>query len=145
VRAAYSSGTPALGVGPANTPCLVCADADPDAAARAVVTSKSFDNGLICGAEHNLVVDRPLRDALVQALERAGAAVLTPDATAKVAKVAVDSGGGEWRPRSSGRRRRRSRATWGSRGRTRSRCWSCRPRTLPPESRSPGRSSFRCS
>ena len=98
VRAAYSSGTPALGVGPANTPCLVCADADPDAAARAIVTSKSFDNGLICGAEHNLVVDRPMRDALVQALERSGAAVLTPDETAEVAKVAVDPASGEWRP-----------------------------------------------
>jgi hypothetical protein len=42
VRAAYSSGTPAIGVGPANTPTLICADADPDQAARAVVMSKSF-------------------------------------------------------------------------------------------------------
>jgi CRP-like cAMP-binding protein len=59
VRAAYSSGTPAIGVGPANTPTLICADADPDQVAQAVVMSKSFDNGLICGAEHNLIVERP--------------------------------------------------------------------------------------
>src|SRR5690606_37387612 len=81
VKAAYSSGTPAIGVGPANTPTLICADADPDQVAQAVVLSKSFDNGLICGAEHNLIVERPLREALIAAFERAGAAVLTGEET----------------------------------------------------------------
>jgi hypothetical protein len=57
VRAAYSSGTPAIGVGSGNVPALVCADADPVAAAAAVVESKSFDHGIICGSEDNLVVD----------------------------------------------------------------------------------------
>ena len=58
VKAAYSSGTPAIGVGPGNAPVLICPDADLDEAARAIVQSKTFDNGLICGAEHNLVVDQ---------------------------------------------------------------------------------------
>lgn len=98
VRAAYTSGTPAIGVGPANTPCLVCGDADPMVAARAIVMSKSFDNGLICGAEHNLVVDRAVRDALVGALEQAGAAVLSPHETVVFGKVAVDPGTGGFRP-----------------------------------------------
>lgn len=98
VRAAYSSGTPAIGVGPANTPCLVCGDADPAAAARAIVMSKAFDNGLICGAEHNLVVDRAVRDALVDALEQAGAAVLSPQEAAVLGKVAVDPATGGFRP-----------------------------------------------
>ncbi|MDQ3430681.1 MAG: aldehyde dehydrogenase family protein [Actinomycetota bacterium] len=76
VRAAYSSGNPAIGVGPGNTPAWVAPDADLQAAAQAIVMSKSFDNGLICGSEHNLVVDRSVREPFLEALERAGAAVL---------------------------------------------------------------------
>ena len=56
VRAAYGSGTPTIGVGPGNAPALICADADLDYAAQSVVMSKSFDNGLVCGSENNLVV-----------------------------------------------------------------------------------------
>jgi acetaldehyde dehydrogenase/alcohol dehydrogenase len=78
VKAAYSSGTPAIGVGPGNAPALICADADLDAAARAIIMSKSFDNGLICGAEHNLVVDARVVAPFIGALEQHGAAVLTP-------------------------------------------------------------------
>ncbi|HET8627581.1 MAG TPA: aldehyde dehydrogenase family protein [Thermomicrobiales bacterium] len=92
VKAAYSSGTPAIGVGPGNAPALVCADADPDAAAQAVVLSKSFDNGLICGAEHNLVVVEAIRDRFVAALERAGAAVLSPTEAARFAGAVVEEG-----------------------------------------------------
>lgn len=77
VKAAYSSGKPAIGVGPGNCPVLVAADADPVHAAWAIVLSKSFDNGLICGSEHNLVVEESISDALVAALEAQGAAVLS--------------------------------------------------------------------
>jgi acyl-CoA reductase-like NAD-dependent aldehyde dehydrogenase len=97
VKAAYSSGTPAIGVGPANTPTLICADADPDQVAQAVVLSKSFDNGLICGAEHNLIVEQPLREALIAAFERAGAAVLSADETRRLLKTAVDPETHGWR------------------------------------------------
>jgi acyl-CoA reductase-like NAD-dependent aldehyde dehydrogenase len=76
VKAAYSSGTPAIGVGPGNAPVYIAADADPDAAAAAIVSSKPFDNGLVCGAEQNLVVDTYVHEALVAALERHGAAIL---------------------------------------------------------------------
>lgn len=98
VRAAYSSGTPAIGVGPSNTPCLVCADADPAAAARAVLASKPFDNGLICGAEHNLIVDRAVRDAFVAALIAGGAAVLDPEETKRFGRAVVDPETGGFRP-----------------------------------------------
>lgn len=97
VKAAYSSGTPAIGVGPANTPTLICADADPDQVAQAVVLSKSFDNGLICGAEHNLIVERSLRESLIAAFERAGAAVLSADETRRLLKTAVDPETHGWR------------------------------------------------
>jgi acyl-CoA reductase-like NAD-dependent aldehyde dehydrogenase len=90
VKAAYSSGTPALGVGPGNTPCWVAPDADLAAAAASIVMSKSFDNGVICGAEHNLVVDRTVRDDLVTQLESQGAAVLAPDEADAFLALAVD-------------------------------------------------------
>lgn len=98
VRAAYSSGTPAIGVGPSNTPCLICADADPAVAAEAVLQSKPFDHGLICGAEHNLVVDRTVRDAFVSALEAGGAAVLDADETRTFQRAVVDPQTGGLRP-----------------------------------------------
>jgi acyl-CoA reductase-like NAD-dependent aldehyde dehydrogenase len=97
VRAAYSSGTPAIGVGSGNVPALVCADADPVAAAAAVVESKSFDHGIICGSEDNLVVDAAVAAPLLAALERAGAAVCTPEETARVVAEAFDPGDGHLR------------------------------------------------
>jgi acetaldehyde dehydrogenase/alcohol dehydrogenase len=97
VRAAYSSGTPAIGVGSGNVPALVCADADPRAAAAAVVESKAFDHGIICGSEDNLVVDRPVAGAFRAALEAAGAAVCSPEETARVAAHAFDPADGHLR------------------------------------------------
>ena len=97
VRAAYSSGTPAIGVGPGNAPAWVCADADLAHAARSVVLSKSFDYGLICGAEHNLVVDASVRDDFVEELERAGAAVLDPDEAKRFGAAALDPERGGFR------------------------------------------------
>lgn len=76
VRAAYSSGTPAIGVGPGNAPTWICADADLDRAAESVVESKSYDNGIVCASENNLIVDARVREAFVAALERRGALVL---------------------------------------------------------------------
>jgi acyl-CoA reductase-like NAD-dependent aldehyde dehydrogenase len=91
VRAAYASGTPAIGVGSGNAPAWICADADLARAARAIVASKTFDNGLICGAEHNLVVDDRVVEPFTEALERIGAAVLTPAETDRVAPFLVDA------------------------------------------------------
>ena len=91
VRAAYSSGKPAIGVGPGNAPAWICADADLERAAQSIVFSKTFDNGLICGAEHNLVVDDRVVAPFVQALERHGAAVLTLDEAQRFASGAVET------------------------------------------------------
>lgn len=79
VRAAYSSGKPAFGVGAGNAPVLVCGDADLATAAAMIVESKSFDNGLICGSEHNLIAVEPARNNFIAALEAAGAAVLSEE------------------------------------------------------------------
>ena len=76
VKAAYSSGTPSIGVGAGNAPVLICPDADLDAVAKMVIRSKSFDNGVICGSENNLVVVGSAGDAFISALIDNGAAVL---------------------------------------------------------------------
>lgn len=102
VRAAYRSGTPAIGVGPGNAPTWIAADADLEQAAQAVVVSKSFDNGLICGAEHNLVVDATVATAFSAALEAAGAAVLTPEEAARFRTAAVTEDGSGFRPELTG-------------------------------------------
>ena len=97
VRAAYSSGTPAIGVGPGNAPVWVCADADPEAVADAVIVSKSFDNGIICASEHNLVVDARVVDRFVCALEDRGAAVLRPEDIGRFVATAFDPDDGHVR------------------------------------------------
>lgn len=102
VRAAYSSGTPALGVGSGNAPCWVASDADLDRAAQAIVLSKSFDHGLICGSEHNLVVDASVVDGFREALERAGAAVLDTAETERFLQGVCTEDGGGFRPEVTG-------------------------------------------
>jgi acetaldehyde dehydrogenase/alcohol dehydrogenase len=99
VQAAYRSGTPAIGVGPGNAPALISADADIAHAARSVVESKSFDNGLICGAENHLVVETGARAPLIAELIRQGAAVLTPGESARFRDEAVDPGTGRFASR----------------------------------------------
>jgi acetaldehyde dehydrogenase/alcohol dehydrogenase len=79
VRAAYSSGNPAIGVGSGNSPTLIAPDADLLSAAQMIVESKSFDNGLICGSEHNLIVHARVFAEFTAGLEAAGAAVLRAD------------------------------------------------------------------
>lgn len=102
VRAAYSSGTPAIGVGSGNAPCWVAADADIAQAAAHIVASKSFDNGLICGAEHNLVVDVAVADRLTDALEGAGAAVLDPDEVQRFLAAVITEDGTGFQPAALG-------------------------------------------
>jgi acyl-CoA reductase-like NAD-dependent aldehyde dehydrogenase len=79
VKAAYSSGTPAIGVGAGNAPVLICGDADIAKAARNIVIGKSFDNGVICGSENNLIVVAKVYAEFVKQLEANGAVILTAD------------------------------------------------------------------
>lgn len=81
VKAAYSSGNPAIGVGPGNAPAVIGSDADVADAVSKIIWSKTFDNGLICGSEHNLVVPESVRGELSTELERQGAALLTEEET----------------------------------------------------------------
>ncbi len=82
VRAAYSAGKPAYGVGPGNAPCYVEASADIAKAADDILTGKSFDHGVLCSSPNSIVVDRGVAPALREALVAGGGVFLTPpDAT----------------------------------------------------------------
>ncbi|MBI4502928.1 MAG: aldehyde dehydrogenase family protein [Gemmatimonadetes bacterium] len=80
VRAAYSSGKPAYGVGPGNVPAIVERTADVRKAVADIVAGKSFDNGLLCSAENSLICDRPVETEARAELQRQRALVVTgPD------------------------------------------------------------------
>ena len=78
VRAAYSSGKPAFGVGPGNCPAYVDRSADLAHAATAIVDSQTFDNSTICASEQSLVLDRPIREAFLAEMTKRGAHVCSP-------------------------------------------------------------------
>jgi acyl-CoA reductase-like NAD-dependent aldehyde dehydrogenase len=93
VKAAYSCGKPAIGVGAGNAPAWVTDDADAAEAGPAIVASKSFDNGLICGSEQHIVCDVSKRDELVAALAEAGGYVLSAVETKQIMEKAFDGNG----------------------------------------------------
>ena len=89
VRAAYSAGKPAYGVGPGNAPAYVESSADVPAAVRDIITGKTFDNGVLCSAENSVVVDRRIADETRREFERLGATFLSDTESAALARVLV--------------------------------------------------------
>jgi acetaldehyde dehydrogenase (acetylating) len=87
VQAAYSSGKPALGVGPGNVPAYVHASADIHDAAKKIVLSKTFDNGTVCSSEQAIIADRSISAQLVRELEQLGAAFLCTESADKLTRV----------------------------------------------------------
>ena len=84
VKAAYSSGKPAVGVGPGNTPVIVDSSADIELAASSVLHSKSFDNGMICASEQSVIVLNDVYDAFKKELALRGAYFLDAEEIDKV-------------------------------------------------------------
>jgi acetaldehyde dehydrogenase (acetylating) len=94
VRAAHSTGKPALGVGPGNVPVYVDRSADVLAAAEAIVNSKAFDCSTICATEQSVIADEPIAAALRTEMERLGAHwVNAADKAALAATLFTASGG----------------------------------------------------
>lgn len=89
VRAAYSAGKPAYGVGPGNAPAYIERTADVPKAVRDVVTGKTFDNGVLCSSENSVVVDQAVVDQVRQQFESQGGYFLSSAEMAAVAKVLV--------------------------------------------------------
>lgn len=92
VRAAYSSGKPAYGVGPGNVPAYVDRTADLAKTAEAVVSSQSFDNATLCCSEQALVLDRPIASRFLAEMQARGAHVAS-DAERKKLEAFCNQGG----------------------------------------------------
>jgi acetaldehyde dehydrogenase (acetylating) len=89
VRAAYSAGKPAYGVGPGNAPAYVERTADVAKAVRDIITGKTFDNGVLCSSENSVVVDEPVADAVRAQFVAQGGYFLSPQEAEAVARVLV--------------------------------------------------------
>lgn len=84
VRRAYSSGTPAIGVGAGNVPVVIDESADLDDAADKICRSKTFDNATSCSSENSVLIHAAVYDDAIAALRRAGGYVCTREETARV-------------------------------------------------------------
>jgi acetaldehyde dehydrogenase/alcohol dehydrogenase len=90
VHAAYSSGTPAIGVGPGNVPVFIEKSADPRFAVENILLSKTFDNGTICASEQAIVVERQILDAVVDQFKKQKAYFLSREEVKKLELAAYD-------------------------------------------------------
>ncbi|MGN0314855.1 MAG: acetaldehyde dehydrogenase (acetylating) [Fusicatenibacter sp.] len=93
VRAAYSSGTPAIGVGPGNGPAYIEKTADLPLAVKRIMDSKTFDNGTICASEQSVVCDEGMEAAVRAEMERQGAYFLDPEQIKKLGAFILRSNG----------------------------------------------------
>lgn len=89
VKAAYSSGNPAIGVGPGNVPVFIDESADIPFAVENIIASKTFDNGTICASEQSVIVEASIEDAVRKEFERQHCYFLNSDEIEKVEKIAV--------------------------------------------------------
>ena len=92
VKAAYSSGKPALGVGPGNTPAIIDSTADILLAVSSVIHSKTFDNGMICASEQSVVVVSDVYDAVKAEFAARGCHILSAEETELVRKAILIGG-----------------------------------------------------
>ena len=92
VKAAYSSGKPALGVGAGNTPAIIDDSADIILAVNSIIHSKTFDNGMICASEQSVIVLESVYEAVKEEFARRGCYFLNPEETEKVRKTIIING-----------------------------------------------------
>ena len=93
VKAAYSSGTPAIGVGAGNGPAYIHHTADAALAVKRILDSKTFDNGTICASEQSIVVCRDMESTVTDQLRRQGAYLLSPEEQKKLGKFILRPNG----------------------------------------------------
>lgn len=90
VQAAYSTGKPALGVGPGNVPCYIEKTANVKRAATDLILSKTFDNGMICASEQAVIVDKEISQEFESFMKENNCYFLNRDEAIKLAKLAID-------------------------------------------------------
>ena len=94
VKAAYSSGRPALGVGAGNTPAIIDETADIKMAVNSILMSKTFDNGVICASEQSILVVEEKYEEVKKELDLRGAYILKGEEVDKVRKIILNEKGG---------------------------------------------------
>ena len=92
VKAAYSSGKPALGVGAGNTPAIIDESADVILAVNSIIHSKTFDNGMICASEQSVIVEKKVYKAVKEEFAYRGCYFLNKSETEKVRKTIIING-----------------------------------------------------
>ena len=92
VKAAYSSGKPALGVGAGNSPAYIERSANVEKAIRNIIASKTFDNGTICASEQSIICEECNHDEVVAELKKQGGYFMTAEETDKVCKLLFKNG-----------------------------------------------------
>ena len=92
VKAAYSSGKPALGVGAGNTPAIIDDTADVTVAVNSIIHSKTFDNGMICASEQSVIAHKNVYDAVKNEFAQRGCYFLKEDELEKVRKTIIING-----------------------------------------------------
>ena len=93
VKSAYSSGTPAIGVGAGNGPAFIDKSADIKKAVKQILDSKTFDNGTICASEQSIIVERCMEAKVVEELKSQGAFVLTQEQSRQLGKFILRANG----------------------------------------------------
>jgi acetaldehyde dehydrogenase/alcohol dehydrogenase len=104
VKAAYSSGKPALGVGPGNTPVYLDKTADIGMAVVDIITSKTFDNGTICASEQTVVIDDEVYDRVLRKFTELGAHLCNEKETELLARTVIDPATGFMQPMAIGQK-----------------------------------------
>ena len=92
VKAAYSSGKPAVGVGAGNTPAIIDDTADILLAVNSIIHSKTFDNGMICASEQSVIVLDKVYNKVKKEFQARGCYFLNPEETDKVRKTIIING-----------------------------------------------------
>ncbi len=90
VKAAYSSGNPALGVGAGNVPCLIEKSANIKRSVNDLILSKTFDNGMICASEQGVIIDESIYDEVINEMKRNNCYFTTQEETAKLSSLVID-------------------------------------------------------
>src|ERR1700687_4478651 len=104
VKAAYSSGKPALGVGPGNTPVYLEKSADLNTAVVDIIVSKTFDNGTICASEQTVVIDDEVYDLVLQKFSELGAHICNEKETELLGRTVIDPKTGYMQPLAVGQK-----------------------------------------
>jgi acetaldehyde dehydrogenase/alcohol dehydrogenase len=104
VKAAYSSGKPALGVGPGNTPVYFEKSADLNTAVADIIISKAFDNGTICASEQTVVIDDEIYDAVLKKFAELGAHICDEKETRLLEHTVIDPKTGFMQPLAVGQK-----------------------------------------